>query len=71
MLAISVGLATPCSIFFRDEIHMAKKPQPDGFDAFDRFARALVSVPKSEVDAEQRKVDCRKARRKKKASKKK
>ncbi len=42
-----------------------KTDEPPGLDAFDELTRRLVQVPKSEVDAEQKKADRRKARKRK------
>ena len=42
---------------------------PSGFTAFERLVRKLARVPKTEVNAEQKKADRRKARQRRKASK--
>lgn len=39
--------------------------EPPSLSEFDELTRRLVQVPKSEVDAEQKKEDRRKARRRK------
>ena len=42
---------------------MAKKAKPKGFAAFDRLARKLVAVPKSEVERAEKKRKRRKGRK--------